>query len=72
MSTTRSTPGVGGCKSYSLRRRNRGVGSHTQNRNGFPVGRGASVIHCVTALDVPRPPVGSGQVRGLRCGHLRT
>ncbi len=72
MSMRHSTTGVGGCNTWSLRPRNRGVGVHTQSQNGrfgFSPGR-ASVFFRFIAVGVLGPPGGSGQARGLRRGHL--
>ncbi len=68
----RHREGVGGANSWKVEPRNRGVGSHTQNRFGGPglsVGR-ASVFFRFIAVVVLGPPGGSGQARGLRRGHL--
>ncbi len=61
---------VGGCNSWKVQPRNRGVGSLVQNRFGGPglsVGR-ASVFFRFIAVAVLGPPGGSGQVRALRRG----
>ena len=62
---------VGGCNSWKVQPRNRGVGVHTQNGNGrleFDVGR-ASVFFRFMALAVLVAPGGTGQARGRRRGQ---